>query len=327
VKPALLLVPLIACAEAQSIAPPAARIVDAETLDVGFEPSDAGFVDAAASSEDAETFADAVILDAIVVDASPIDAGPSSGRFTMLSYNVAGLPDVISGSNPRVNTPLISPLLDAFDLVLVQEDFAYHEALISQVTHPFQSTPLDPAGVNMGDGLNRLSRSAFVDHQRITWEECNGFFDQGSDCLTDKGFDVARHQLAPGVSLEIYDVHLDAGRGQADADARIAQIAQLVAHVQARVGAGPVIIAGDTNLKEDDEAALLDLLAALSLEDSCRNLGCDDPGLHDRIMYRSSPGLVLTATTWRLDPRFVDGMGEPLSDHDALGVDFEWSSP
>src|SRR5699024_9684185 len=46
------------------------------------------------------------------------------GSFDVLSYNVAGLPEVLSDSNPSVNMALIGPLLDAYDLVLTQEDFA-----------------------------------------------------------------------------------------------------------------------------------------------------------------------------------------------------------
>ena len=44
------------------------------------------------------------------------EIGPAQGEFVALTYNIAGLPDVISGSNPEVNIPLISPLLNAYDL-------------------------------------------------------------------------------------------------------------------------------------------------------------------------------------------------------------------
>ena len=47
----------------------------------------------------------------------------ASGSFTALTYNVAGLPEQISGSSPEANSPLISPLLNGYDLVLLQEDW------------------------------------------------------------------------------------------------------------------------------------------------------------------------------------------------------------
>ena len=52
------------------------------------------------------------------------EAVVQSGSFTALTYNVAGLPEGISGSNPETNMQMISPLLNAYDLVLIQEDFS-----------------------------------------------------------------------------------------------------------------------------------------------------------------------------------------------------------
>src|SRR6185503_16774088 len=43
---------------------------------------------------------------------------PTSGEFLALSYNVAGLPEGISGSHPATNTAIIAPLLNDYDLVL-----------------------------------------------------------------------------------------------------------------------------------------------------------------------------------------------------------------
>ncbi|MEQ9318019.1 MAG: hypothetical protein RIF41_02630, partial [Polyangiaceae bacterium] len=54
---------------------------------------------------------------------------PQDGTFSALSYNVAGLPQGLSGSEPEEYIPLISPLLTGYDLVLVQEDFVYHAEL------------------------------------------------------------------------------------------------------------------------------------------------------------------------------------------------------
>jgi hypothetical protein len=82
-------------------------------------------------------------------------SGQPSGRFAALTYNVAGLPAALSGSEPDVNTEPISPLLNAYDLVLVQESWVnpdppipglevFHEVLVSQVTHPYLSEPAPP---------------------------------------------------------------------------------------------------------------------------------------------------------------------------------------
>ena len=66
-----------------------------------------------------------------------VQATETSKTFNVLSLNVAGLPAVLSSSNPSKNTRLMSPLLNNYNLVSVQEDFAYHNDLISKVTLPY----------------------------------------------------------------------------------------------------------------------------------------------------------------------------------------------
>ena len=109
----------------------------------------------------------------------PLPAPPA--EFTTLSYNVAGLPQGISGSNPERYLPLISPLLNEYDVVLTQEDFDwwtplaglldfrnYHTRLRADATHPYR-TDVHPGpqavGVNpqarpllVGDGIGIMSR-------------------------------------------------------------------------------------------------------------------------------------------------------------------------
>ncbi|MBW1870754.1 MAG: hypothetical protein JRJ19_01740 [Deltaproteobacteria bacterium] len=125
-------------------------------------------------------------------------------------YNVAGLPEGLSGSNPVVNIPQISPLLNSYDLVLAQEDFWYHAELASQASHPYQSEPMweEPTFENMGDGLNRFSIFPFSEHRRETWEVCYGITDNGADCMTTKGFSAARHELREGVYVDVYNLHM-----------------------------------------------------------------------------------------------------------------------
>src|ERR1041384_3377513 len=53
-------------------------------------------------------------------------AAPAGGTFSVLSYNVAGLPEGLSSGNPRVNTPIIGQRIRPYDVVHVQEDFNYH---------------------------------------------------------------------------------------------------------------------------------------------------------------------------------------------------------
>lgn len=250
--------------------------------------------------------------------------GPEDGTMRVLSYNVAGLPDLISGSDPLVNTPLMSPLLNDFDLVLAQEDFSYHAELSADAEHPHQSTP--GGGGTLGDGLNRFSETAFEDFERAGWTECNGLFDSGSDCLTEKGFSVGLHQLGPGAQVDVYNLHMDAGGSQGDIEARQAQIQQILGTIAMRSADRAVIVAGDTNMDEEDEADFVTLLEGAGLTDACRELTCGEEFRIDRIMFRSSDTVELTPTSWIVDLSFVDGDGDDLSDHEAVVVEFDWAT-
>ncbi|MBW2454107.1 MAG: endonuclease/exonuclease/phosphatase family protein [Deltaproteobacteria bacterium] len=253
-------------------------------------------------------------------------SGLPSGDFNILTYNVAALPQFISGSDPILNIPQISPLLNLYDLALVQEDFAYQPQLRADALHPYQSVPLAPNGIDWGDGLNRFSVFPFIEFERHAWVVCNGFFDQKNDCLTEKGFSVGLHTLAPGVEVDIYNSHFDAGGSEGDHAAREAQTQQLLDMIANRSSGRAIIVAGDTNMKLSSETTLQTLLTGASLEDACRALSCGDDYRVDRVMVRSSAEVELTPTSWQLDPNFVDGNGEPLSDHEPVGVVVHWQA-
>jgi len=250
----------------------------------------------------------------------------TSGTFRLLTYNVAGLPQALSGSNPATNTIQISPLLNTYDLVVVQEDFIYHTDLQRNAAHLYQSLPLARFTALVNDGLNRFSRSSFVNHVRQKWIACNGLWNDSNDCLSSKGFAVARHQFAPGVEVDVYNLHADAGRRVADQNARTAQFAQLDVFMDSYSNGRAVIVAGDSNLKTqipDDERVLNDFMGAQTLELAATVLG-SFPDHIDRVFFRSSADVRLTPVLWRVADEFVDSGGADLSDHTAINVDFEY---
>jgi len=252
---------------------------------------------------------------------------PQSGVLSVLAYNVAGLPEGISQSNPEVNMPLISPLLNTYELALVQEDFYYHEELIAEAEHPYQSERSGDGVNDLGDGLNRFSESEFGPHKRTKWEACFGQLSNGSDCLAPKGFAVAEHEIAPGVFIDVYNLHMDAGRDPGDIEARAEQVDQLVAVIADRSAGKAVIVGGDTNMKGEDEEHLQRLLDEAGLTDVCRALDCGEELRIDRVMFRSGEDVAIEAKTWGIDPIFVDAEGVDLSDHEAIGVTLAWSFP
>ena len=254
---------------------------------------------------------------------------PYSGEFLVLTYNVAGLPDFISRSNPSVNIPIISPLLNGYALVLVQEDFWYRSQLAAKVLHPYRSEPsvASPMPWAMGDGLTRFSQFSFQDLVRVAWDACNGVIHADQDCLTNKGFSVAVTALQPGTWLCVYNLHMDAGSGDGDIKARRQQIEQLAADMMTRCPGRAIIAAGDTNLRVGrpaDMSILRAFLAHSGLKDSCSVLSCGDERI-DRILFRSSPSLAITPLKWNIPDAFVNASGDDLSDHAPVAVQFRWA--
>jgi endonuclease/exonuclease/phosphatase family metal-dependent hydrolase len=251
---------------------------------------------------------------------------PISGRFSLLTYNVAGLPELVSQSNPVANIPVISSLLNFYDVAVVQEDFAYHGALAAHALHPYQTLALVPnEKIGIGDGLNEFSRLPFSRFERVTWSVCNGTLSNGSDCFAPKGFTVATHELTPGVEIDLYNVHMDAGHSPGDVAARGAQAEQLLAYTLKRSSGRAIVVAGDTNMNPgSDQEVLVSFMKRAGLVDACHELACDNPARIDRVMYRGSSALDLRAARLAVDMRFVTRSGKDLSDHKAVGVVLEW---
>ena len=247
----------------------------------------------------------------------------------ILTYNVAGLPDVFSGSHPSVNHLMISPGLNNFDVVLVQEDFWYHDDLSSQVTLPYSSLPTRMGVFGVGDGLNRFATHAFEDYSRITWDKRYGVFRHSNDRLAPKGFTVATHHLSRSIAVDIYNLHMDAGGSHNDYLAREAQIGQLAEVLDEKSRGKPVIVAGDWNLREDrpDDRKLLEgFKEQFSLQDAREVLSVGRDRI-DRILYRSGEGVHIVPVTYEVEQDlFRDTEGSPLSDHDAVSVEFLFRS-
>lgn len=285
----------------------------------------------------------------------------AAGELELLSYNVAGLPEVLSGSEPAENMPLIGPLLNDYDLVLLQETWetpdpnpmaplrVYHEELESRVDfeHRTESAPL-PLGSDetrpealLADGLNVFSRFPLGEVTRERWEGCFGGADTSrggaGDCLAQKGFLLTTVTLADGVEVDVYDLHAEAGGTPEDQALQADDYDQLAAFIEEHSDGRPVLLAGDTNLHTDDpvdpespegegDLAIWEaFLERTGLTDACDALDCEDPGAIDKAAFRSGGGVTFEALAHdNPTERFTRADGEPLSDHPPLVVTFRW---
>ena len=260
-------------------------------------------------------------------DAAASNSAPLAerGSFQAVTYNIAGLPDVISRSSPSRNTKIIGRLLNTYDLVLVQEDFFYHGELSSASRHPFRSKPYDGKSI-IGDGLNQLSVFPFSLLHREAWTDCNGYVSASMDCWASKGFTFTRLSVAPGVEIDVYNLHFDAGGSMKDDAVRRSNIKQLLRRVQAASEGRPVIIGGDTNLdsgEASDEILLESFRRRGGFRIACREANCRQES-KDRFLYRSGDSIRLDVLDWSVPAAFVDDNGHPLSDHAPVAVTYLW---
>jgi hypothetical protein len=253
---------------------------------------------------------------------------PQDGAFEALSYNVAGLPEGLSGSSPESFIPLISPLLNSYDLVLAQEDFVYHHLLSAAANHPHQSEPKQQYAKLIHDGLNRFAQMPWASLTRVQWVACFGDADSGSsDCLAEKGFSLARTTFGERVTIDVYNHHAEAGGGPEDEAARQAGYDQLADYIVEHSAGRAVIVGGDTNLHGDeatDRTVLDGFLAKTGLRDACTELSCGDTDRIDRFFYRDGDFITIAPDSWRIADEFVASDGTPLSDHLAVHVHFAW---
>lgn len=253
----------------------------------------------------------------------------SQAEVSVLTYNVQGLPGSITGRDTAENISQISPLLNSYDIALIQEDFFYHPELSGAAEHPYQIPREEDLYNEEGElmanasGLAGYSKFPIKNHINRRWFACNGIVDQKNDCLAPKGFSAAEHEITPNILVDIYNCHMDSGDSPGDVAARDRQIEQLAKFINTRSPRRAVIVACDTNMGEQDRPQLEQLLLTTGLKDSCKELNCLEPDRIDRIFYRNGTAVQLEPLRWYIPEGFVDKNGERLSDHEPVMVDFK----
>lgn len=255
---------------------------------------------------------------------------PDEGKIALLTYNVAGLPEGINSDQfPTKHMPLISPLLNAYDVVNIQEDFAYHDILYKQITLPYKTKY--EAKASFGDGLNTVSKIPLLDFRRIKWHSCFG-----TDCLTPKGFSYGRLRINENTYIDLYNVHCNAGSDNGSMTARRSNIIQLANYIQNNSANNAIILMGDFNCRYTRTGDNIRKIDSLSLKDiwielirnnnvpeqngnsltNCNNPTHPECEVVDKIYYRGSNQIMLSAIKFQLDSTlFYDKDGMPLSDH------------
>jgi endonuclease/exonuclease/phosphatase (EEP) superfamily protein YafD len=261
-------------------------------------------------------------------------------ELSLLSYNTHGLR--FTGDDPARRFSAIGRLINDYDLVLLQEDFAYHRIIRESARHAIRrrGSPQDRNPIadllapivcgDCGSGLSTLidlDQAALVAEHREAYDAYAGWFDSSKDAWVTKGLLAVRLRLPNGVVVDVYNSHLDAGkkhRRTRDHHARASQLAQLERAVRTFSGSGAVIVAGDFNSRADNPNPPLEgFVEALGLRETGMPpaLGRWRPRL-DYIFYRGDDRTEIEVVEAGEATQFVDGRGRALSDHPALEARF-----
>ncbi|KAI0555943.1 endonuclease/Exonuclease/phosphatase [Xylaria curta] len=269
----------------------------------------------------------------------------TGGAFNVLSMNVAGLPAFLNGNDVPGEKTTNSELIGSkfaelgYDLIHAQEDFNYHAYIYRNDTHSYRTAT--SGGVPFGSGLNTLANYDWVDFTRVKWDECSDASE--FDCLTPKGFTFMRLKLSDGAYIDAYNVHTDAGTEGDDIKARASNLQQVADYINAWSTGNAVVVFGDTNSRYTRVGDIIpDFLSQTGLTDAqvelilggvapTEEILCSNPSTTDecetvdKIFYRGSPLLGLTATHWSYESeKFLQPDGNVLSDHNPITANFTW---
>lgn len=264
-----------------------------------------------------------------------------SGRLHLLTYNVAGLPDIVSSADESrtVSMQQIGRLMGRYDIVNLQEDFNFHEEVCKFNTLRHKTTTKGAA--LFGDGLNSFSKYPMHSLSRIAWRACAGM-----DCLTPKGFSKIRVQIAQSVFVDVYNVHMTSGVTPQAIRARRDNFEQLTAYIATKSIGLPLIVMGDFNafhaytddvvsafMEENrmDDTWVLSQNAGTTPVASSHFLIPDK--LHiddaveslDKVMYRGTDKVQFHPVRYHVEKElFQSERNRPLSDHLAVSAELFW---
>ncbi len=290
---------------------------------------------------------------------APAYTDSTSGNFDVVVYNVDGFPKCIGGNSNDDFKSLLAELESAdYNIVLMQEVFSKtkhgylrDEGRISKAAYPYRSKHWRGTRTSYGDGLVRLSDFPFDmdsrdddDYSLATnefeeYNKCNGdLTDNNPDCMTEKGFSVAVHEITEGFNVHVYNTHMDAGSDNADVNAREAQFEQLATFINTYSSEAVVIVGGDFNTKWDDHSKAEDhkaiweaFIETTGIRLACQDLitGDDDSIANCDYAYRASTDQIGYINRDAVFTLTLESYGEldnfiELSDHEPTRASFSW---
>lgn len=230
--------------------------------------------------------------------------------FNILTYNVQMRPIIDNNSYKALR---ISPKLNNYNIIALQESFCKKSELIKQCKHSFMAHHSDKyCALSLVDsGLSTLSNFPIIETNKVHFRSRAGF----QDIIASKGILLTRTKIN-GHIIDIYNTHMQAEDAQGGTLARIDQAKQIVEFINASSPmTHSVILIGDFNMspqrflrdvanfKQKDtmpnEQTILRNFAFTMMQESLELVDLADALLpnelddYDRILFRSGKGYEL----------------------------------
>ena len=221
-----------------------------------------------------------VIAAALLCGSLTSSAEEANEQFSIATLNVDGLPQKIlvvklnpdgpgSAGSARIGKYLLKK---GYDLVMMQEDFNYHDVLSVLLEDDYS---FDEWSGDVGIEGHQIDYLHLQNHRfecdglmacwkndlqvtpagRTAWTKNFGKFSHANDEIVTKGFRRYEVTLRYGSRIVVYNMHMDATldedeaeeKGGPDFEARQAQWTQLKEEVLQQLDTRPIIITGDLN--------------------------------------------------------------------------------
>jgi endonuclease/exonuclease/phosphatase family metal-dependent hydrolase len=178
-----------------------------------------------------------------VRSSSPEDSHP---HLTILLWNVWLLPPPLSDRVARARAKRISPFLQNYDVVVLNEAFVFKSGLLSQTKYPYKAyLGKKSLGSLLDSGLIILSAHPIVKIEKEHFDTRRSW-----DKLASKGVIFCRIQLPDESEIDIYGTHMQAGHSDSEQASRERQAVQLGNFILRHSGEKErhVVLAGDMNM-------------------------------------------------------------------------------
>lgn len=162
---------------------------------------------------------------------------------TVLLFNVWNLPGICTDGKSRERAFAISPHLNAYDVVILNEAFQNKDALLKDVVHKHRFVLKRQWYTLFDSGVVILSKYPIVDTRSEHYSMRRSF-----DWFAAKGLAMCTLDVK-GTYVDVYGTHMQAGNSAPETRARLSQALQVAEAVQKwSPPMRPIIFAGDLNM-------------------------------------------------------------------------------